>query len=488
MEFVECSTAMGGCFLDEDDNVVWGVGALSAGESATLTLRLQADAGVLNGTEIENAATATAANSNDSVSDSATVTVRPPRLNVTKVGSPIPVEPGGFLLYAISLSNSGVNCSPGVDLLDVLPLNAVLQLGTVDFSTCKSLPFFPPSASLAVASNGSKFSIQEFDLDPGESCTVSFRMEVPQRTAVDTEVVNTVMVTDDQLNSAQFTSIIPVQTRIVGLSKIVSGCTSPPGGATCSLANPPPGAELTYTIAVSTGAFTSANTRVIDILPSLDLVSFSGTDCPNFDQNGTRLTCFLNDIPPNSSATFRITVLIKQDVPSGTLLVNTASATNEALDEIDVTTDVTEDVVVQAIQPTPPTPVPTPVPTPQLQVRVNVPDTIKLSRRLKYTVTVTNVGERAALNVQLTDTLPGGTRLVKLEPFESCVKDRQRGAFTCSLGDLAPGASASVEVQASVRRRYGAKAGDQIVNTFTATSGNSPPGIATAVVRVLSRR
>jgi uncharacterized repeat protein (TIGR01451 family) len=489
MSFEDCSP--GPCFVSGSSVLLAG-GNVDPGDSVTVTVELEVDEGCANGTQITDVATATAQNGAHD-SDSETITCRPPILNVNKIGSPNPIEPGGTLNYSIVLSNSGANCSEGVSLLDIMPRNALFDLGSIMRTGPCSTPTPLFIDSNPIASQGTKFLTGPFDLDPGENCTVSFRMRVPENTTLGTKVVNQVTVQDSDGNSGSDTETTPVNSRLIGLSKVVSGCTFPPGGPTCDRSNPPAGAELTYTITASTGPYASVNTRVIDTLPDngqngvATLPSLNAlTDCPNWDLNGNVLTCFLGDIPANSEVTFRVTILLNADNEEGTLITNVVQAVNEALDDLHET-----NVVVDAVTVT--------VGSSaddgggdasggaSLDVSVSGPESVKLNGRASYGVTVTNNGDETAAGVTLSSTAPPGTRVGRTSPRGACSRSADRSSVTCDLGDLAPGQSATVSAKLSVKRKLGANAGDQLKATFNAGCSNCGGASGTATTSVTAR-
>lgn len=506
MGFEDCSPDP--CFFD-GVNVLFLGGSIAPGTSITRTMELRVDKGIPDGTKITNVATAEA-ESGAKDSDSEMVTVRPPKLNLRKIGTPHPIEPGGVLNYIIRLSNSGVNCAHGVDLHDDLPRNAVLELGSITSDSTQDDLLCDAGGADAdgggtlfldtdpVTNQGTQFLIREFDLDAGESCTVQFRVRVPENTVLGTEIVNEVTVEDEQGNGASDTETTPANSRLIGLSKIVSGCTFPPGGPTCNRSNPPAGAELTYTITVTTGPFASTNTRVIDTLPDTGVAGVATlpslealTDCPNWDLNGNVLTCFIGDLAAARDFTFRVTILLNETNPEGTVIVNSVQAVNDALDDLHTNNIVIDEVAVvvtdAADEEDPEEP---PILSPDLEVEVISPNSVKLGRAAKYGIVVTNTGDETANAVTLTSTVPAGARIGRLRPRKVCRKSEDRSSFTCNIGNLAPGQRSTIKVKMPVRRRLGANVGDQLKATFNATCNNCGPGSgsATATMEVTARR
>jgi uncharacterized repeat protein (TIGR01451 family) len=85
---------------------------------------------------------------------------------------------------------------------------------------------------------------------------------------------------------------------------------------------------------------------------------------------------------------------------------------------------------------------------------------------ITYTVTVTNSGPAAAHNVVVTDAIPSSITGATATPSQgSC-----SGSFTCSLGDIASGSSATVTIHGTV-----STSGSSVSNTASASSDNPDP-------------
>ena len=84
------------------------------------------------------------------------------------------------------------------------------------------------------------------------------------------------------------------------------------------------------------------------------------------------------------------------------------------------------------------------VPPPDLSVtKTDSPDPVAVGQELTYTLTTTNNGPGDATGVMLTDSLPANVTFQSAS--SGCV--HATGAVTCSLGDLANGATATVEIR-----------------------------------------
>jgi uncharacterized repeat protein (TIGR01451 family) len=100
---------------------------------------------------------------------------------------------------------------------------------------------------------------------------------------------------------------------------------------------------------------------------------------------------------------------------------------------------------------------------------VGTPDPVTLGNNVKYTYTVKNAGDSTEPSVAVTANLPAGSSLV--DAPASCSGG---GPVQCSLGDLAPGASASVDLV--VESPAAMPPGNAMTTTGTATPGTNPTG------------
>jgi uncharacterized repeat protein (TIGR01451 family) len=79
-----------------------------------------------------------------------------------------------------------------------------------------------------------------------------------------------------------------------------------------------------------------------------------------------------------------------------------------------------------------------------LQLRTDIPRNAPLHEWLKFKLVVTNTGKAAAKNVVIEDTLSDGWKFMNCNPSTPGDKN----PLTWSLGDIAPGASRTIEIEA----------------------------------------
>jgi uncharacterized repeat protein (TIGR01451 family) len=109
-----------------------------------------------------------------------------------------------------------------------------------------------------------------------------------------------------------------------------------------------------------------------------------------------------------------------------------------------------------------------------------VPTTVTVGTPVTYTMTVTNSGPSASSGVTVTDVLPTGLTFVSATPSQGSCSGTT--TITCSLGQIANGASASVSITATVT----GAAASTTINTATVAENetNSTPASATASVNI----
>ncbi len=208
----------------------------------------------------------------------------------------------------------------------------------------------------------------------------------------------------------------------------------PQGEAELSLTNSPSvtetavGADITYTVHVTNGGPNEAtNVIVSDPLPADVSVRSAGASAGNCSGT-TTVSCDLGTLAAGGSAT----VTIEVEVTELGTATNTAEVSSEEPDPDTANnsqaahTEVTTEADLS------------------LTDTSSVPDTTVASH-FTYTLRATNNGPSPATNVSLTDTLPSDVTLLST-PTSSQGSCEQSTKFTCSLGTLARGATATVTI------------------------------------------
>jgi uncharacterized repeat protein (TIGR01451 family) len=201
-----------------------------------------------------------------------------------------------------------------------------------------------------------------------------------------------------------------------------------------------PGQGVTYTIVVSNAGPNGVTGATVTDTPPAALTSVAwtcaaspGSSCP---ASGAGSIAASVNLAVGGAATFTLTAIIDPDA-TGTL-ANTASvgAPLGVLDPVAVNNAATDTNAL--------------APSADAGIAVaDAPDPIGQGGLLTYTIQASNTGPSTAAAVTVTDTLPVQAAFVSSSPgFPTCV--HLAGVVTCTLGALAPGASATVTVEATV--------------------------------------
>ncbi len=219
----------------------------------------------------------------------------------------------------------------------------------------------------------------------------------------------------------------------------LNGCYGPTDLAVAIAAAPEPvlqTGQVTYDITVTNhgtanGPATTSGVTLTDPLPAgLSLVSASASagTCGTSDP----VTCDLGILPGGATATVTIVAAVSGQA-SGTL-ANTVTVTALTADPEAGNNTATAFTTV--------------APAADLAVAIAAsPDPVAKGADLFYTVVVTNAGPSAATGVTLNDQLSKGANIEAAAASQgSCSVQAGKRLVACDLGDLASGASATVQV------------------------------------------
>jgi uncharacterized repeat protein (TIGR01451 family) len=107
--------------------------------------------------------------------------------------------------------------------------------------------------------------------------------------------------------------------------------------------------------------------------------------------------------------------------------------------------------------------------------KLDLPDPAIAGEQLSYTLAVANDGPDAAADVTVVDTLPAGVTYVTNDlPGAGCTED-PTGTLTCSLGDLAAGATQTFTIKVAVDPSLVATSGEPLAIFNTATVWSTTP-------------
>ena len=401
------------------------LGTMTNGATVTITVVVTADTG---GTINNNASVSSFVDDPDTSNNltNELTTVFPyADLAITKVDDIDPVSIGDTVTYTITVTNNGISTANNVTVTDSFSGAAVTITG-------------------ATPSQGTCTTTNPFTCDLGSLAdTATATITVTATADADGTITNDVSVTADE-DDPDTTNNTATETTIVGAAADL---------AILKVDDVDPvstGDTVTYTITVTNnGTSDASNVTVTDTFSGAATTLISVTS----SQNGcTAFPCNLGTITNGGTATITVTVTADAD---GTI-TNTVDVTADEGDP-----DTSNNTAVET----------TSVSTAAADLaitKVDAADPVNRGDTITYTITVTNNGPDDANNVTMTDTFSGAAATITaVTPSQgTCATTNP---FTCDLGTITNGATATITVTAT------ADTGGTVTNTVdvTADEGDS---------------
>lgn len=416
------------CEISESGLLTCAFGEMVPGQNETVHISA-ISTGDICGT-LTNTATATA-DQRQPVQATATIDIQC-AANVTLDKSPVTatITGGQIASFRLVVTSNGHVTAEGVTLVDNLPSLAGLSW-SVDAPNAADCPI---SANVMTCSFG--------DMPTGTSRTVIVSSPTPTDYNGDIENTAVVSATNEDGDGGDDTD--------TGIITIVNGASlvlEKVADRDVVNGNDPIGWQLTVT---NTSNSTATNVVLSDPLPAGVEWTEDSTYCAIDGSN--LLTCNFGSLAAHASVSVHISGVSNASVCGA--VSNTATVTAGNL-----TVPVTDSATVQVNC------------APSLSVRKIAENNIVVpGAPIRFTITVANNGTALAQNVQITDTLPADASLSwSYENLSTGSCSIDDGLMICSFGDLAPEASASVQLVAAA----GTQTCGTIVNTVTANAQNS---------------
>lgn len=424
------ATSSQGTTAHDNGSVSADLGRLDPGDSATITIVSDVDAGQTS--PLLNVATVTGneeeSNLDNNRDEEPTAVVPRIDLTIDKSDNPDPVVPGEQLTYTVVVTNNGPSVATGVTASDRLPAG-------VSFASVTS------SQGTALHDSGEVSAILG-TLDPGASATITIVTDVSAAQTL--PLLNVVSVKANEEESNLDNNRDEEPTAVVPQVDLEIDKSDDPDAVVA-------GEQLTYRLIVTNnGPSVATGTTVNDALP--DGVSFVSATSSQGDVQHTAgtVTADLGDLNPGASAT--ITIVTAVDPAQTETLLNTATVTSNEEDTDPTNNDDEEPTAVE--------------PRVDLVVtKIDNPDPVIAGHELTYTIEVRNDGPSTATGVIVTDQLPAAVQFVSGSSTQGTLSETN-GVVTVSVGTLEPGASASVVLSTSVD----SGAPNMLLNTVTTTS------------------
>ena len=384
------------------NRVTWNKGMVPAGGSGSVTLTVEVDSPIANGTLLKNTASIDAnetAPLTADVNQSIVQVSSEPVLTLDLIPSVTQTSPGSTIVYTLNFGNSGS------DLAAATRLNFTAPAGT-KIST----------ANGGGVTNGASVTWAVGDLAAGATGSVSVTVSVDSPLANGTRLGASSSVKEAGGHSDVATAVtIVVSAPALTITKSPSAAVVSAGGT------------LVYTINYANNGTDQATGVVVgDTLPSnVTFVSASGGIKPS----GGVLNWQVGNLAVGASGTETVTVIVDSPLSNGTQLYNLAGILS---DQTAIQSDSALVTVSSA---------------PALSISKTASKSVaKPGDTIVYTINYSNTGTDAATDVTIEDHLPVDTSWVNA----SAMGIENLGIVEWDIGTVAAGASGSVTTEVTV--------------------------------------
>ncbi|SDT31847.1 conserved repeat domain-containing protein [Friedmanniella luteola] len=387
---------------------------------------------------------------------------------VTNLSGNAPAQVGDTLEYRLSFTNSGQDTAADVVARDTLPAGVSYVPGSTTVVSGANASTTPKTDATGddVAEYVAADRLVRVRLGTGASATaggtvavngstaVTFRARV-ERPAAGTTVVNGALLDYRAVtlgNSYTFTTNT-VSTPVQEIADLALTKTSTPTSQTA-------GSRVTYALGVTNnGPNTATGVVTTDTLPTgvsyLSSAPPSGTTCTS---SGQTVTCSTATLANGAAVSIPVIVDVGAGTAAGTL-VNTASVAASTTDDVATNNTATASTTVTRDA--------------DLRLTKTGPASVAAGNQVVYTLTALNAGPSSATSTTITDTLPLGTTLVSTDPSQgTCSASGQ--TVICTVGTLAPAATATVTLRATVAASSTATSLDNSASVTSATPDATP--------------
>ncbi len=411
------------------DVLTWNIGIVAGGGSGTITLIVEVDTYVDDGTVLTNTVTLNYDDANGNPyteeSDSVEVTVTAPLMTITKIANVTEADPSDQITYTITYENTGTGDATSVVIKDTIDPDTTYVSAT--------------PAPDSIVSDVLTWNIGT--VAGGGSGTITLIVKVDAYVVDGTILTNSVTLDYDDANGNAYPQEsdsvdVTVTAPVMSFSKTVDVTEADPGDT------------IVYTLYYeNSGSGVATGVEITDTIPSD--VTFVNSNPGYDDVTGNTYTWNIGLVAAYSSGTITIIVTVNVGVQDGTILHNTATldyddANGNPYNQLTDFADVTVTAPVMSFSKTADV------------TEVDPGDTIV------YTLYYENSGGGEATGVEITDTIPSDVTFVNSNPGYD---DVTGNTYTWNIGTVAAYSSGTITITVTVN--VGVQDGTILHNTAT---------------------
>ena len=440
VEWQSATPSQGSCVHSGEPlggTVTCTLGTIANGANATIDIGVdsQGAIGVITNSATVSADEPDPDSSDNTATEDTTIIDPSANLSVTQVEDFDPTGINFPLVYTVTVANQGPADATLVTLVDTLD-------GAVAFQSAS------PSQGLC-AEAGGIVTCDLGDLTNGSSATIDITVTAPgtPQTVTNTAVVSAAEPDSDLSDNTSLEDTDVIDPPPADLELVMADTPDPVLG----------GSPLTYTLTINNlGPGPATAVQLTDTLPAgTSFVSATPSTGSCSETSGTVDCSFSGTI--GNGASENVVIVVTTPATAGPIS-NSASVSTAATDPNPTNDSASVETTVTVVG--------------EADLALSLsdsPDPVLVNQTLSYSLVVDNLGPDNATDVVLVDTLPGAVSFQSVISSQGSCSE-SGGTVTCTLGMIANGADASVDILVTAPASAGSISNDASVSTSSIDS------------------